>query len=83
MLIKLIVVRSSELDPPWVADAWDEGSVDENPEGWGKAVAKANEAYGASYVRVVNMKIPDDTLVRTFKEPVVDGVVEEAKESSL
>jgi len=77
MLLKLIVVRSQSVveDTHWVAGAWDEYTLDENPSGFEDDVKKAQGEHGADNVRILDVKIPEDALAYAFEIPQVEGDV--------
>jgi hypothetical protein len=87
MKIYLIVMRTdSDLEMPYVIDAWDEWTVDGNFDGWESEVKKQKEKNGDN-VRIGIVEIPDDFLSSLFAIPVVEATgawqsKEEDKEKS-
>lgn len=55
-----------------LVDAWDEGSIEENPDGWQAAVRKAEVDY--SDVRVQVVRVPG--VEKLFHVPEVSGEVD-------
>jgi len=58
-----------EGDEPWVVTAWDEQSIECNPEGCQADVAKHPDA------KPLDVTIPDEAIQALFDVPVVDGEV--------
>lgn len=56
---------TDESDTLWLADAWDEYSVDGNPEGWEGAIRKAEQENTA--VRITTTQLPYDQIEALFK----------------
>jgi hypothetical protein len=78
MIIHVVVVRQSSggEDSYWVAEAWDEYTVDENGWGFEEALQRCRSTHGADNVRVLKVQLPADALERPFRVPVVEGLVE-------
>jgi hypothetical protein len=78
MVIKLIVVQQiTESDTLyWTAGAWDEYTLDENPEGFSEDVAKHVARHGEGSVRIVDVRIPEGTFAKAFAPLTVTGTVE-------
>lgn len=53
-------------DAPWVVGAWDAESRAENEDGWLEDLAKAEEEYGARFIRVTRSKVDYDKVVAAF-----------------
>jgi hypothetical protein len=73
----LWITRKGEDRLPELVEAWDEGSIDENYEGWVEACKKALAAIGDDLVeqRVLDINIPYGKLLDAFNAPVVEGEV--------
>jgi len=62
------------LDAPWMVDAWDEFSIENNPEGWEEAVAKAHAEHPAPKhtVKIVKAQVDLSAITDLFmKTPEV------------
>jgi len=79
--IYCVLSKHPDIDMPWLVDAWDEWSVEENPEGLGTDVKNAKKKHPACEVRTAVIEVPDSFLTSVFELPVVKGdvVVEEEK----
>lgn len=77
MLVNLLATNSGcrPGDSPWIVDAWDEYSIEENEQGFAGAISKAEAKYGAGSIRVIQVQVPDDTLVKAFEYIKVEGSV--------
>ena len=75
MIINLIVIRQPGTveDTFWTSEAWDEYTIDENPEGFDEAIEKAHKEYGGDHVRVLQVRIPKGSLAKPFEVPTVEG----------
>lgn len=75
MRIHLFVANTgSHDDPPWVVGAWDEYSIDANPEGYESDFLNMQKKHdGAVAVLIVN--IPDGSLHKAFRPQQVQGEV--------
>jgi hypothetical protein len=60
---------------PELMEAWDDGSVDENYEGWNRACEKARESWGDDLLhwRIILIKVHDDAIVGAFAPAEVDA----------
>lgn len=64
-------------DSPEMMTAWDEFSIEGNPEGWDDARAQAIESWGDELEahRVVIVTIDHDQVAAAFEEPKIAGSV--------
>lgn len=60
----------SEPDAPWVVDAWDEYSIENNPSGWDDAVTKAKKEN--ENIRITVSLIDYNAVVKTFQPAKVE-----------
>lgn len=78
MEIRIIAVWNKLDDDPWIAEAWDEWSIDGNGEGFDKAVKKCKKEHGAnSEVRVGIVEVPAGFLQDMFDPHKTVGKVVE------
>lgn len=77
MIVKLVVIQSVGVNTceRWVTNAWDEYTIDENPDGFTAAVECAEAEHGAANVRILNVRIPEGSLDKPFEVPTVEGEV--------
>ena len=77
MIIKAIVIRDCTISDPtyWIAEAWDEHTIDENPDGFAADLMGAERVYQPHNVRVLDIKIPEGTLAKAFDAPQVEGEI--------
>lgn len=54
-------------ESPWAVAVWDDDSLIENEDGYLRDLAKAEEEYGARYVRVTKTTVNWDAVVEAFK----------------
>lgn len=77
MYLYTIWVRGySDDGMPWCCGAWDEFSVEENPEGYADAIAHYEGKYGIENIRVVKVLIMDAPIANLFEPLTVTGEVE-------
>lgn len=62
--INLVWVLNNEAPHPWVVDAWDEFSIEENFEGYQEALEKAKKDHDE--VRVQRVSVPIRTVDSLF-----------------
>lgn len=68
MRVNLIVVlQECEPDAPWVAGAWDEYSIDNNPEGYNEELEKHKSK--SCQVRVLPIIVPEANVMALFNPP--------------
>jgi hypothetical protein len=69
----LWAVRISSPDEPELVTAWDEYSVDANPEGWHKDVAEGLDSWGSDLEthRFIDIEIPDKAVFDAFGTPTI------------
>jgi hypothetical protein len=58
-------------DAPWVVGAWDDYSRSENEDGFQEDLAKAEEVYGARFIRVTKTSVNYDKVIAAFEPPEV------------
>jgi hypothetical protein len=75
MKLHVIAVFEPSNDVPWVVNAWDEWTIDENPPGFTEAVEKAKRENPRAEVRVGVIRVPDSFLNDLFKPTEVKGEV--------
>ena len=74
MLLKIIVIRAVTTQTfYWTTEAWDENSLEENPEGFSGALQKARDQHGGENVRVLTVALPTGALAQPFERPHVVG----------
>lgn len=80
MRIAVIVVKEVEGDenPPVIAGAWDEWTIDENYEGFEEELAKIKKKHRGCEVRVAYVKVPDSFLNDIFKPFEIEAKVAES-----
>ena len=66
MRLYVIVVKDKNDETPWVVNAWDEYSVDENYQGFNEEVEKAKRAHKDGEVRVGIIRVPGNVLDSLF-----------------
>lgn len=66
--------------PPELVEAWDEWSIDENPEGWQEACKRALDAVGSdlSAHRYIDIRVSGDALASTFEPAEVEAYAVES-----
>jgi hypothetical protein len=77
VIISIIVVR---IPGPtnveyWTTEAWDEFTLDENPQGFEEALDKARQKHGDQHVGVLKVELPRGALAKPFEIPKVEGKV--------
>jgi len=77
MTVSIIVVR---IPGPtnveyWTTEAWDEFTLDDNPQGFEEALAKARNQHGAEHVGILEVELPSGALAKPFEIPKVEGKV--------
>lgn len=77
MIVKTLWATRRLSPTPELLEAWDEYSVDSNPEGWEAAKQEALESLGTDLheYRVLDVFLGDDWIARAFRTPVVVGDV--------
>jgi hypothetical protein len=83
MKVRLIIVQYKCLYPgqfaPNVADAWDEYTLEDNYEGFEKAVAEHEARRGVDYerdgVKVLDVEVPTSAVEALFEVPTVKAQV--------
>jgi len=61
-------------EEPWLVAAWDEFSIDNNPEGWEYEVAKAYKEHSHDEVKVIKTVVEYEAIVALFNTtPTVDS----------
>lgn len=65
-IMMIWVTDSPDAEEVWLVDAWDEDSVDNNPDGWQAALAKAHTINGAENVRVITATMNGDKVRQAF-----------------
>ena len=74
MKIYLIVVQApTRGDSPWVWGAWDEWTIDENPDGYQEAINEARARNPSEEVRTACVEVPDGFLQQVFEPLSVKG----------
>lgn len=73
MKIYLIVAKIMNVETPWILGAWDEWTIDENPNGFQEAINEAREKNRTAEVRVGCVEVPDDFMEQIFQPIVVKG----------
>ena len=66
MRLYVIVVKDKNDETPWVVNAWDEYSVDENYQGFDEEVEKAKRAHKDGEVCVGSIRLPGNVLDSLF-----------------
>lgn len=72
MKIHLIIARHPSSESPWIVDAWDEHSIDFNPDGYNEAFEDAAEK---NEVREAIVEVPDSLFDDVFEPLSVKGEV--------
>ncbi len=64
----------SGFHPPELVEAWDEWSIDENPDGWQEACKRALDAVGSdlSSHRYIDLRVSGDALDSAFQPVEVE-----------
>ena len=75
MKINLIIVEGGAKEMPFVVDAWDEYSMEENDTGFDEALKEAQATHVDRAVRVLTVEVPDDVVNNLFKVPVVKATI--------
>lgn len=75
MEIRVIAVWDSQSDDPWIAEAWDEWSIDGNGKGFDEALKKCERENAPHQVRVGIVNVPDNFLKNMFESHEVTGKV--------
>lgn len=74
MIVKsLWITRKSEPEYPELLEAWDEYSIDQNPEGFEEACDEAIKAVGTDVeaIRYIDMFVAHQDIDKAFAPPVV------------
>lgn len=82
MKIHIIAVKAPDVDSPWVQSAWDEYTIDENPEGFQRDIEKAKEMHKDYEVRLGIIEVPDNFFSKIFDPPVVQAMNVQPQEAS-
>jgi len=74
MLIYMIWVNNrAEFDEAWMVNAWDEFTIDANPQGWEEAVSKAKSEHAE--VRVIPVQVDITKVQHAFEIQPINGEV--------
>lgn len=73
MKLTTIWVSDQGYESCWLKDAWDEYSIDENPDGFASKLADAKKTH--KDVRVIEILVDEADISSCFRAPVVDGTV--------
>lgn len=65
-IMMIWVTDTPDVEEVWLVDAWDADSVDNNPDGWQDALAKARRINGTENVRVVSATMNEDKVRQAF-----------------
>lgn len=69
-LIEVRMIWVNDLSDPttsaWLVDAWDEFSIDDNPEGWEKALSDVEASHGRESVRVTRATVEYTAVKKVF-----------------
>lgn len=77
MLIYMIWVNNrAEFDEAWMLDAWDEFTIEANPQGFDEAVKKAKSEHAE--VRVIPVHVDIAKVQHAFEIQPIDGEVKSA-----
>ena len=70
--INLVFVKDEGEEPEsaWIMDAWDEFSIENNPEGYQESLDKLRDSYGYNNVHVLVVQIPFENVTKMFKPQV-------------
>jgi hypothetical protein len=83
MKLHMIFEATEDGDAAWLVDAWDEYSIDGNPEGYDAAVKKARADSVSGLIQILHTTLDDEAVLSAFQppalsnsgiEPVGDGV---------
>lgn len=75
MKIYVIAVWGKGEPTPWIATAWDEWSMEENPSGFEAVLKTHKNRYSNSEVQVGIVEVPDDFLREMFAPHEAKGTV--------
>ena len=74
MQIKTIwAAHDNEWNEAWLVEAWDEYSIDNNFDGWSKALEKAKKENDE--IKVVVINVSWSKLEKAFKTPEISATV--------
>jgi hypothetical protein len=62
---------------PNVVDAWDEFTMEENPQGYYEALKKARKEHGVDAVRELQIELPQSAILDLYQTPHVRANVVE------
>lgn len=71
--MKLYVIVAREYGEVWVSKAWDEASMDEDPDLFNDDLRKAPDG------RIVIVEVPDSFFDDVYRPPIVEGTVREVR----
>lgn len=80
MKIFVIAAKIEGEETPWIVNAWDEWTVDANPEGWHEAIDEAKKKASGAEIRTAQIEVHDSFLFDMFKPITVKGTPIPSKE---
>ena len=71
--IHLIFEATEDGDAAWLVDAWDEYSIDGNPEGFDEAVKRAQQQSTAGRIRVITTLLNYEKVLAAFEPTEIEA----------
>lgn len=75
MKIYVIAIQTPGEETPWIVNAWDEWTVDENPTGFNDLVEDTQFKNPGADVRIGIVEVPDSFLFDIFKPVTAKGTI--------
>lgn len=73
----ILTIWTYDGETPWIIEAWDSYTVEENPSGWADALEKANAQKGDREIRVIEIEVPTlwKKIEEVFEPPTIEGEI--------